>query len=125
MHERSVIHRDLRTRRLLLTGEGHIVISSAAISVLLRASLSKEGTDLEAMRYMSPELVAGNEHTASGDMWSLGAILYELASLSPPFEHLHPRGLAERILAGPPRPLPATCPKHIKDLCSKLMHRDP
>lgn len=123
MHDKSVIHRDLRTRRLLLTADGHVVLSCAALTPLLRPTLSQERPDLEAMRYLSPELVAGSEHTAACDMWSLGAILYELASLSPPFNHSHPRGLAERILSGPPRSLPARCSKELQNLCSSLMQR--
>lgn len=123
MHDRSVIHRDLRTRRLLLTAEGHVVLSSAAITALLRPTLSQERPDLEAMRYLSPELVEGGEHTAASDMWALGAILYELASLAPPFDHLHPRGLAERILSGPARPLPPRRSKEMQNLCSSLMQR--
>lgn len=123
MHDRSVIHRDLRTRRLLLTAEGHVVLSSAAITALLRPTLSQEKPDLEAMRYLSPELVEGEEHTAACDMWALGAILYELASLAPPFDHSHPRGLAERILSGPARPLPPRRSKEMQNLCSSLMQR--
>lgn len=123
MHDRSVLHRDLRTRRLLLTSEGHVVISCAAITALLKPTLSPERPDLEAMRYLSPELVDGKEHTAASDMWALGAILYELAAMSPPFDHPHPRGLAERILSGPARPLPRRCSREVQSLCSSLMQR--
>lgn len=125
MHDRSVIHRDLRTRRLLLTSAGNVVLSCAAITPLLRDSLSKERPDLEALRYMSPELVAGKEHTFASDMWAFGAILYELSSLSPPYDNQHPRGLAEVIIAGPPRSLPAKCSKIVRNLTSALMKRPP
>jgi len=74
---------------------------------------------------LSPELVVGEEHTQASDMWAMGAILYELASLLPPFDHSHPRGLAERILSGPPRLLPTRCPQDCQDICSKLMQRKP
>jgi len=123
LHDRSISHRDLRTRRLLLTAEGHVVLSGVAITALLKSTLCPERPDLEAMRYLSPELVAGKEHTSAGDMWALGAILYELASLLPPFDHSHPRGLAERILSGPPRALPPRCSKEMQDLCAKLLQR--
>lgn len=125
MHDRSVIHRDLRTRRLLINVEGDVILSGAALTALLRSSLHQERPDLEALRYLSPELVDGKGHTLASDMWAMGAILYELASLSPPFDHPHPRGLAERILSGPPRSLPPSCSKEVQDLCAQLMQRRP
>jgi NIMA (never in mitosis gene a)-related kinase len=123
LHDKSVVHRDLRTRRLLLTGDGNVVLSNAAVTALLRASLHPEKAGFESTRYLSPELVAGEVHTQASDMWALGVILYELAALSPPFEHSHPRGLAERILSSPPRMLPSRCSKDVRDLCSKLLQR--
>merc|ERR1712070_117946 len=99
------------------------ILSSAAITTLLRSSLNQDRPDLEAMRYLSPELVSGEEHTTASDMWALGAILYELACLMPPFDHSHPRGLAERILSGPPRLLPSSTSKQVQDLCSRPMQR--
>lgn len=125
LHDKSLAHRDLRTRKLLLTADGHVVLSSAAITPLLRPVLSEERPDLEAMRYLSPEIVSGTEHTAASDMWAMGAILYELASLMLPFDHSHPRGLAERILSGPPPRLPGRCGKDLQTLCASLMQRQP
>jgi len=125
LHERQVVHRDLRTRRLLLTARDDVVVSGAALSTLLARSFAPERPDIEAVRYLSPELVEGKEHTLSSDMWALGAVLYELVSLWPPYDHAHPRGLAERILAGPPRPLPSSSSEGLQKLCMSLLQREP
>lgn len=88
LHGRSVLHRDLRARRLLLDASGHVIVSGIATSVLLRHALSPERPILEAMRYLSPELIVSTSaHSAASDMWALGVVFFELLTLRPPFEH--------------------------------------
>eukprot|EP00927_Polykrikos_kofoidii_P074461 TRINITY_DN70461_c0_g1_i1.p1 TRINITY_DN70461_c0_g1~~TRINITY_DN70461_c0_g1_i1.p1 ORF type:complete len:563 (+),score=100.59 TRINITY_DN70461_c0_g1_i1:23-1690(+) len=126
MHEKQTVHRDLRTRRLLLTASGHVVVSGGALSMLHADMLSLESMDLEAIRYLSPELVAGEAtHCAATDLWALGVILFEMSALRPPFDDPHPRGLAERILGVVAPPPLANCSSEVHQLCSSLMRREP
>eukprot|EP00440_Ansanella_granifera_P054619 gb/GFBE01059208.1/.p1 GENE.gb/GFBE01059208.1/~~gb/GFBE01059208.1/.p1 ORF type:complete len:397 (+),score=64.89 gb/GFBE01059208.1/:1-1191(+) len=126
LHGRGIIHRDLRTRRLLLCKAGRVSISSVASSVMLKSGLQPERPDLEAMRYLSPELLSGlEEHSLSSDMWALGVILYEMLALHPPWDHSHPRGLLLSITKQPLKPLPARCPADLLPLCYALLRREP
>eukprot|EP00933_Yihiella_yeosuensis_P021113 TRINITY_DN16796_c2_g1_i1.p1 TRINITY_DN16796_c2_g1~~TRINITY_DN16796_c2_g1_i1.p1 ORF type:complete len:451 (-),score=61.71 TRINITY_DN16796_c2_g1_i1:86-1438(-) len=124
LHCRSLAHRDLRTRRLLLSSDGHVYLTGAAYSPLLRHTVSSEKPDLEALRYLSPELLSGAEdHSLQSDIWALGVILYEILCLRPPFDHEHHIGLRNRILSNT-LPPPPRCDADLQHLCSQLMERE-
>lgn len=126
LHEQGALHCDLRARRLLLTAQGHAVLSGTGIFMRLTRSLAPEQPDLEAIHYLAPELTAGLcKHSRASDAWALGIVLYELLVLRPPFQSEHPRLLAEQIRAGPVPPLPATCPAELRQLCGALLRREP
>jgi len=124
LHGRDVVHRDIRTRRLLLSRQGHVLLSGTALAPLLKTALATERPDLQAIIYLSPELLSGTEeHSCASDMWALGIVLYELLMLRPPFEHEHPRVLLDSIRSGPLRPLPSKCPADVVSLCYALLRR--
>ncbi|CAJ1349337.1 unnamed protein product, partial [Effrenium voratum] len=121
LHSRDALHRDLRTRRLLLTRSGLVVVSGVALSAVLRGSLP-ERPDVEALHYSAPELLLNYEaHSFATDMWALGVILYELLAQRLPWEHSHPGKLRESICQRPLRPLPA---RHadLAPLCYSLLN---
>jgi len=126
LHGRGVMHRDLRTSRLLLDVREHVVVSCMAITSVLDHQLYAEKPCIEAVGYMSPELVAAScKHSPASDMWALGVVFFELASLGLPYRHEHPRGLAELILSAPVRHLPGRCSLQMRNLCASLLQRDP
>lgn len=140
LHDRGCLHRDLRARRLLLAASGQVQLSGVAVSTLLQRALRASAPDLEAVRYLAPELVAATSsdrdfpgsgaatasHTGASDLWALGVILFELLTLRPPYTHPHPRSLAEHILAGPPPLLPpGRGVPQVRQLCASLLQRDP
>ncbi len=92
-HERGVLHRDLKPGNILLDGKGIPHISDFGLATLLGgdgASLSTgqtlAGSPLGTPAYMAPEQVRGDRGvTTASDLWSLGAILYELLAGRPPF----------------------------------------
>lgn len=125
LHDRNILHRDLRTRRLLLTLEGHIVLSCAPVSALLARSLAVERPDLEAVQYLSPELIDGQvQHTKESDIWALGLVLYEMICLQPAFDHDHPRALAEHIRSWHPK-LPLRHSQELRDVCLAMLRFNP
>lgn len=127
IHRCGALHRDLRARRLLLTAKGeHVLVSGVALSAPLAKALDAERPDVEAMRYLGPELVGGQEcHSRASDIWAMGVILYEMLCLRPPFEHSRPRALAEKIAAKPVPALPPRCPEALSRLCAALLCREP
>ncbi|HTU24734.1 MAG TPA: serine/threonine-protein kinase [Pirellulales bacterium] len=88
-HGMGVIHRDIKPANLLLDGEGRIYIADFGLAQLQGDSrLTRTGDLVGTLRYMSPEQTTARrgvvDHRA--DIYSLGATLYELLTLSPAFE---------------------------------------
>lgn len=127
IHDRGALHRDLRTRRALLTPQGNVLLSGLAVSALLARRLVPEAPDPEAVRYTAPELVAADtiDHSVTTDMWAVGVVLFEMLALKAPYEHSHPRGLVERILSGSPNTIPARGDPELRDVCTELLQRAP
>jgi serine/threonine protein kinase len=103
-HEKRVIHRDLKPANVLLGKDGSIKIADFGIARACRDSVSRltsQKDDSGTLSYMSPEQMMGESSEAS-DIYSLGAVLYELLSGEPPF---HTGDISAQIREKPPRPL--------------------
>ncbi|RLN64179.1 hypothetical protein BBJ29_000333 [Phytophthora kernoviae] len=70
---------------ILLDGDGIVKLSDFGVSKVLQNSLDAAQTVTGTPYYMAPELLEGAEYNGKSDIWSLGCVLYELASYSPPF----------------------------------------
>jgi len=125
LHSHSMIHGDLRARRLLLDHCDHVVVSGFGLSPLLSQVSKTDYPDADAVRYLSPEIVLGGEPSTTADVWALGIVLYELVTLQNPLERSHPRETADRILAAPVPPLPCSCSPELKKIASTLLQHDP
>lgn len=87
-HERGVLHRDLKPANILLDRDGtpHVTDFGLARRLDVESSLTLSGSPVGTPGYMAPELARGaSDATTSADLWSLGAILYELLAGRPPF----------------------------------------
>jgi serine/threonine protein kinase len=103
-HEKRVIHRDLKPANVLLGKDGSIKIADFGIARACRDSVSRltsQKDDSGTLPYMSPEQMMGESSEAS-DIYSLGAVLYELLSGEPPF---HTGDIWVQIREKPPKPL--------------------
>jgi serine/threonine-protein kinase len=88
-HEHGVVHRDIKPENLLLTKDGSTLVADFGIARSLAAGdrqLTETGLAVGTPAYMSPEQASG-EHdvTARTDIYSLGAVLYEMLAGEPPF----------------------------------------
>jgi hypothetical protein len=133
IHAKGIVHRDLKPSNILIRPDGHPVLMDFGLASRFAGSVGRESVDLEGeMRgtpsYMAPELLRGGAAIdARADLYSVGCILYEIATGQRLFagddvdacvqSHLHRQPL-------PPSEL-ATVPKPLEDLILRLLAKDP
>lgn len=109
LHREGILHRDLKPANLLLDGQGKLHVADFGLATLLssdqRHTLS--GTVLGTPAYMPPEQAAGKirELTPQADIYSLGAILYELLAGRPLYEDDSPARLLLQVIEREPQPV--------------------
>ena len=113
-HAHGVVHRDVRPENILLEG-GHALVADFGIARALEASgntqVSSSAVALGHPAYMSPEQGRGASAVdGRSDIYSLGCVLYEMLSGTPPFTGATRAAVLARALAEPPPPLGTVCP---------------
>jgi serine/threonine protein kinase/formylglycine-generating enzyme required for sulfatase activity len=132
VHESGVLHRDLKPSNVLVASSGQIRITDFGLAKLRSSDnyLTTENSVLGTPSYMSPEQAIGGGHTAGAeaDVFSMGAILYELLTGRPP--HLGATVLDTLVLIReqdpvPPRQLQPLIPRDVQTICLKCLAKSP
>lgn len=85
VHDKKILHRDLKSQNLFLTKRGILKLGDFGIARVLSNTKSKAKTVVGTPYYLSPEIIRNEGYSFKSDIWSLGVLLYEMAALQPPF----------------------------------------
>ena len=109
-HEAGIVHRDIKPANLIVGPEGTVKILDFGIAKLSATGITLPGAIMGTLNYMSPEQVNGTPVDARADIFSVGAVLYELLSHQPAFPGHVPDEVLDRIVNGIPTPITEYCP---------------
>ncbi|HET7857474.1 MAG TPA: protein kinase [Gaiellaceae bacterium] len=127
-HGAGLVHRDVKPQNLLLRGDGVLKIADFGIARAEEATrLTQVGTVLGTVQYLSPEQAAGEHVTAAADLYSLGAVLYELLTGRPPrrFESLAELDSGRDEPIAPLGELAADVSPELEDVVMRSLARNP
>lgn len=129
-HQRGVLHRDLKPANILIDTDGEPLITDLGLakSTANDSNLTNTGAILGTPSYMPPEQAAGAGVTTSVDIYSLGAIMYELLTGQPPYKGETAIETVMQVIEGPPPPPSTKVPsvdRGLQMICMKCLEPEP
>jgi WD40 repeat protein len=130
-HQRGVLHRDLKPGNILVDGQGqpHVTDFGLAKRITSESGPTHTGGVLGTPAYMPPEQARGEKGlTTAADIYSLGAVLYEMLTGRPPFPGATPMDTLLMVMERepePPRKVVAAVPRDLETVCLKCLQKEP
>ncbi|OPX88887.1 Stk1 family PASTA domain-containing Ser/Thr kinase [Pelotomaculum sp. PtaB.Bin117] len=128
-HENSIVHRDVKPQNILITRDGRAKLTDFGIArEATAATLTQTDAVMGSVHYLSPEQARGENTGPRSDIYSLGVVLYEMATGALPFQGDTPVGVAlKHIQDEPPRPslLNPAVPLSLEKVIARAMTKSP
>lgn len=130
-HQRGILHRDLKPANILMDVGNEPLITDLGLAKKTqgKSNLTNTGAVMGTPSYMPPEQASGKGAvTTAADIYSLGAILYELLTGQPPYKGESAVDTVMQVLNGPPRPprqVESNIDRNLELICLKCLERHP
>lgn len=127
-HGHNLIHRDIKPHNIIITEDGKVKVTDFGIARSTTATMTQTGSILGTANYLSPEQAQGNEVGSVSDIYSLGVVLFEMATGKVPFTGDGPVTIAlKHIHEAPPLPrrLNPNLPANLQEVIVKSISKHP
>uniref|UniRef100_A0A8C5J3U3 Serine/threonine-protein kinase Nek11 n=1 Tax=Junco hyemalis TaxID=40217 RepID=A0A8C5J3U3_JUNHY len=124
MHERRILHRDLKAKNIFLK-DNLLKIGDFGVSCLLMGSCDLATTFTGTPYYMSPEVLKHQGYDTKSDIWSLGCILYEMCCMNHAFTGQNFLSVVLKIVEGETPSLPDRYPSKLNAVLCSMLSKDP
>ena len=126
VHDRKVLHRDLKTQNVFVTARDGLTLGDFGVSKVLAGTHQLASTAVGTPYYLSPEICENKPYDHKSDVWSAGCVLYEMCALTHPFDGASLKLLICKILRGAYKPLDAAkYGRELRDTVKEMLSKDP
>ncbi|XP_069872603.1 serine/threonine-protein kinase Nek1 isoform X9 [Dipodomys merriami] len=125
VHDRKILHRDIKSQNIFLTKDGTIQLGDFGIARVLNSTVELARTCIGTPYYLSPEICENKPYNNKSDIWALGCVLYEMCTLKHAFEAGNMKNLVLKIISGSFPPVSSHYSYDLRNLLSQLFKRNP
>ncbi|XP_045141995.1 serine/threonine-protein kinase Nek1 [Echinops telfairi] len=125
VHDRKILHRDIKSQNIFLTKDGTIQLGDFGIARVLNSTVELARTCIGTPYYLSPEICENKPYNNKSDIWALGCVLYEMCTLKHAFEAGNMKNLVLKIISGSFPPVSLHYSYDLRNLLAQLFKRNP